>query len=35
LQVHVPALQVFVAVVMQSPLVQQLDERMHEVPHSR
>jgi hypothetical protein len=35
LQVHVPPLQVFVVVVVQSPLVQQLAERMHEVPQSR
>ena len=35
LHVHVPPLQVFVVDVVQSPLVQQLAERMHEVPQSR
>ena len=35
LQVHVPALHVFVVLAAQSPLVQQLAERMHDDPQSR
>jgi hypothetical protein len=35
LHVHVPPLHVLVVVVVQSPLVQQLAEGMHDVPQSR